>query len=234
MEARLPTSRMSYPKERRRHQRYEVHDLTGKVRGDDRAQVLDLSVNGLAVETDSWLKVGETYNLRVHAGADHLDLAGRVSWCRLVAMAPRESGERRPRYRAGIEFGDALSDKARRVLDFAQRSGLVAPPDRVFARFVPVDGALDVTLDHPCEIHRISLGGVQIRCRRKPEIGERLLLQFEASGVPITLQVEVRDVQERDPDEPGGYPRFDIGVAFVGLSAEQRQALDGLLERFRT
>jgi hypothetical protein len=222
---------MTYPKERRRHRRYEVHDLTGKVRGDDRAQVLDLSVNGLAIETDAWLKVGETYTLRVHAGEDYLDLTGKVSWCRLVAMAPRDSGDRRPRYRAGIEFGDALSEKARQVLAFAQKSGLVAAPDRIFARFVPTEGTLDVTLDHPCEIRRASIGGVQIRCRCQPEVGQRLLLQFEAAGVSIAPLVEVRDVQEREPDEPGGYPRYDIGLAFVGLTAEERRALDSLLEQ---
>jgi hypothetical protein len=220
---------MSHPQERRRHSRHEVHDLTGHLRADDRAQVLDLSVNGLAIETDSWLKVGETYTVRVQAGEDQLDVAGKVSWCRLVAMAPRESGERRPRYRAGIEFGDALSEKARRILSFAQKNGLVAAPDRIFARFVPSRQALDVAVDHPCEIRRASAGGLLLRCARCPEIGERLDLRFEVSGKPLATTVEVRDIQEREPDEPGGAPVHDIGVAFVELTLELRAALDHLL-----
>jgi Tfp pilus assembly protein PilZ len=224
---------MPHPEERRRHTRYEVHDLTGHLRADDRAQVLDLSVNGLAIETDAWLQVGETYTVRVQAGEDQLDVAGKVSWCRLVAMAPRDSGERRPRYRAGIEFGDALTDKARRILSFAQRNGLVARPDRVFARFVPSRQAVDAAVDHPCEIRRASAGGLLLRCGRRPEMGERLVLRFEISGKPMATTVEVRDVQEAEPEEADGAPVHDIGVAFVELTLEQRAALDRLLEPSR-
>lgn len=221
---------MTHPQERRRHDRFEVHDLTGHLRGDDRARVLDLSVNGLAIETDAWLKVGETYTIRVQAGEDQLDVTGKVSWCRLVAMAPRESGERRPRYRAGIEFGDALSDKARRILEFAQNSGLVAAPDRIFARFVPSRQTLDVAVEHPCEILRASAGGLLLRSTRRAEIGERLVLRFATSGPPLATHVEVRDVQAREVEDPAADPAYDLGVAFIELSLEQRKMLDRLLE----
>lgn len=221
---------MSYPQERRRHSRYEVHDLTGHLRGDDRAQVLDLSVNGLAIETDAWLKVGETYILRVQAGAESLDVAGKVSWCRLVAMAPNHTGERRPRYRAGIEFGNALSDKGRRILEFAQHSGLVARPDRIFARFVPSRQALDVAVDHPCEIRRASAGGLLLRCARRAELGERLVLRVETAAGKLSTTVEVRDVKMHEPDGQSTVPSYDLGVAFVELTLDQRALLDRLLE----
>jgi hypothetical protein len=222
---------MSHPSERRRHTRHEVHDLTGHLRGDDRAQVLDLSVNGLAIETDAWLKVGETYTIRVHAGADQMDVAGLVSWCRLVAMAPRDSGERRPRYRAGIEFGDALSEKARQILDFARKSGLVSSPDRIFARFVPSQKALDVAVDHPCEILRASAGGMLIRCSRRPEIGERLEIRFPAPEGQLATTVEVRDVQQHSAEDAAAPPSYDIGVAFVEMTLGQRARLDQLLKQ---
>jgi hypothetical protein len=219
---------MSVPKERRRHRRHEVHGLTGHLRGDDRAQVLDLSVDGLALETDAWLQVGQMYTLRVDAGEERLDVAGQVSWCRLVAMAPGQGGERRPRYRAGLQFGNALSEKARRILEFAQRSGLVTPPDRIFARFVPAGRALGVAVEHPCEIRRASPSGLLLRCARRAELGESLVVRFEGAA-GLTANVEVRDVKEHPSDDPGSTPVYDLGVAFVGLTLEQRSELDRVL-----
>lgn len=65
--------------------------------------VLDLSRDGLAIESTTALRPGQRYTFTLTIG-EHLEtLRARVLWCRLQTTERLPNGDVRPLYRAGIE-----------------------------------------------------------------------------------------------------------------------------------
>jgi len=86
-------------KERRTRKRHatepiEVSSLTFQ------GQVLNLSMDGLAIETATALPPGKQLSLKIDGEGS--TVTGRVKWSRLSALRRSEEGGAEPIYRAGI------------------------------------------------------------------------------------------------------------------------------------
>ena len=67
-------------------------------------QVLNLSLNGLAIETTDGLHIGKKHRLRMKLESRILVLEATVRWCRLKRIHPKLDGDLVPIYRAGLEI----------------------------------------------------------------------------------------------------------------------------------
>jgi hypothetical protein len=218
---------MSDGEDKRRHPRYEVRGLAGNLRYDMNARVLNLSVDGMALETTSWLHVGKDYQLKIGSGDDCLDIVGRVVWCHLVGNRTRDA-ETRPIYQAGVQFGEALSEQARRILSFVRRAGVVGVASRVFGRFrVRQEEAVDVAFEHAFEVRRVSLSGLLLEADLLPEVGSRFALEIPTPAGTLTPSVTVKSLEQSATS--GGAPVTRIGVEFVNLSDDDRQIVEALI-----
>lgn len=215
--------------EKRQHPRYEVEGLDGRLRYNTDARVLNLSVDGMALETPAWLHVGKEYRLKLGSGEELLDLEGTVVWCHLVGNRTRRDGSTGPLYQAGVRFGETLSDQARRILNFVRRAGVVGVASRVFGRFkVRREEAVDVAFEHPFEIVRISLSGMLLEADLLPDVGAHFSLEVETPAGVLNPVVVVRYVEPAL--NPAGEPTQSIGVEFHRLTDEDRKLLKRLID----
>jgi len=220
---------MNQDDDKRSHPRYEVRGVGGKLRYDMNARVLNLSVDGMALETTSWLHVGKDYHLKVGSGDDYLDLAGRVVWCHLVGSRSRAGDGGGPVYQAGVHFGEALSEQARRILSFVRRAGVVGVASRVFGRFkVRKEESVDVAFEHEFELRRLSLSGLLLEADLLPEVGSRFTLELDTSAGRFAPTVVVRSLEQSF--SPGGEPTTRIGVEFHQLGSDDLTLLEGLID----
>lgn len=222
----------SKTEEKRRHRRYTVEGVRGSLRLSMDATILNLSVDGMALETNSWLSVGRKYSFKLRRnGGDDILLGGEVVWCNLVRTARDASGETLPVYRAGIKFDDVLSETAREVRSFIEQNAVVRlDSTRLFGRFrIPEKGA-DVALEQDFEVRKISFSGMLIEADFVPDLESRFRIEIESATRPVAVAVRVAHVKElENPDAAGA----EIGVEFLDLTEEAREALAALLGRGR-
>jgi hypothetical protein len=213
-------------KEQRHHPRYELQGIGGTLRYDMNARVLNLSLDGMALETSAWLHVGKSYRLRVGAGDDAVDLDGTVVWCHLLGSRGRGDGG--PVYQAGVHFGETLSEKAQRLLSFIRRAGVIGVVTRVFGRFkLRREEAVDVAFEHHFEVRRLSVSGLLIEADLLPEVGARFVLEVDTPFGPLSPTVVVRSLEQGRTAE--GQPTSHIGVAFDHLAADDRRVLEQVI-----
>lgn len=220
----------SKAEEKRRHRRYNVEGVRGSLRLSMDATILNLSVDGMALETNSWLSVGRKYSFKLRRdGGEGILLLGEVVWCNLVRTTRDDRGETLPVYRAGIKFDDVLSETAREVRSFIEQNAVVRlDSTRLFGRFrIPEKGA-DVALEQDFEVRKISFSGMLIEADLVPDLESRFRVEIQSESKPVAVAVRVAHVKELD--NPEGL-RAEIGVEFLDLTDEARNALATLLGR---
>jgi hypothetical protein len=220
---------MNQESDKRTHPRYEVQGVGGRLRYDMNARVLNLSVDGMALETTSWLHVGKDYHLKVGSGDDYIGLTGRVVWCHLIGSRSRSGDGGGPVYQAGVHFGEALTEQARRILSFVRRAGVVGVASRVFGRFkVRKEESVDVAFEHEFELRRLSLAGMLLEADLLPEVGSRFTLELDTPAGRFAPTVVVRSLEQSF--SPGGEPTTRIGVEFLQLGEDDRALLQRLID----
>ncbi|MCH7665727.1 MAG: PilZ domain-containing protein [Acidobacteria bacterium] len=75
------------------------------------SKLVNMSISGMAVESNRGLPVGGSWIFRVGTDAIAYEIPGKICWCRLQRTV-KIDGEVRPIYRTGVEFDDLLSGKA--------------------------------------------------------------------------------------------------------------------------
>ena len=113
---------MAENSENRRHPRYIVEDIHGNVLYTSDIEVLNISVDGAAIETARRLEVNREYSFRINYKDISLSLKGSVVWALLTSRSKKGTQGSVPVYRAGIKFTDVLSEKAEALLKFIEEN----------------------------------------------------------------------------------------------------------------
>jgi len=225
-----PASGAEGGSERRRHRRYDVEDVLGHLRLSFDAKILNLSLDGMALETHGWLRVGRRYSFKIRHSDASIDLGGMVSWCTLV-RTEHVGEEILPVYRAGVQFEDALTEKALQVRGFLEQNAL-KPLDstRAFGRFrLRRGGAVDVDVCRDFVVRRLSLSGLLLETDLLPELDARFELELRLGEREIQVPARVAYVERLEMES--GEPRAEIGMEFLSLTMEARRLLEQLMER---
>ncbi len=230
---------------RRTHPRYEVEGIRGHFALNADVDIVDVSVNGVGIETHTYLGVGRDYSLRVTREEGDLRLTGRVVWCTLVRTERNGAGDIFPVYRAGIRFRDILSDDGREWIDFLGERAVVSPDPRLFGRFALDEGSeVDLEGGSSFEVISLSLGGMLIEIPYPDEarhglVGQTLRLDITLEE-GLRLRAEGEGIYSMEPpaspklvpaegvkDETAS--RIRLGVRFVRMSRADREALTGFV-----
>ena len=210
--------------ERRRSPRYMVRDVHGSLLFVAEGRVLDMSLTGMSVETDTRLRLNRTYSLKLR-NDDGLEvpLAATVVWCQLrQARSTSPSGT--VVYVAGLRFEDVLSEKAESLISFLQSAAVISVETRLCGRFrACFREAIDLKTEYDFEVKSVSASGMLIVTELAAEQGSLFEMELDLESYP--LRVLGRAAYVRSLPVKAGPPQEELGVEFVDLTEQDRNAL---------
>lgn len=221
---------MSQDDNRRLQDRFSTDNVHGNFSYSVEASVLNLSLGGLAVRTNTQLSIGRKYQFRLGAEADSVLLTGAVRWCRMSGTRREDSGDIVPVYDAGISFDDVLTEKAEELLEFMERNITLEVKRRIAGRF-KIDTKGSVVLESESEfvVQQISISGMMIEAEiaLKPDTELELEMRlgrrkFSSSGRVIYL-AEIA-LQEGDL-------RYRMGVEFLRTAESKQRVLEEFIRK---
>jgi len=214
---------------RRRDRRFEVLDVVGSLVLKAEVRVVNLSVAGMAVETNQPMTAGQHCVVGVGRAGQRVDFSGRVVWCELDPDRDGEGGFDRV-FRAGVRFEEVHDGQAVSLQRLIETSASFEPGRPLPGKFVAADGrAVGTGVQGSFEIRRLSLSGMIVETDLALRHGEAVA--FEArlddalfSGRGLVERVEPSQVV-------GDCSRFLVGLAFRTLSNRSRDILDNHVAR---
>ena len=166
--------------ERRKHPRYDVAGLRGHLVVPIQIRVINVSLGGMALETNSYLQFGRAYTFKLEGGEQSLSLTGTVAWCSLKKTLRSPTGEVLPVYRAGLKFEALSAERTRDLWDLIRRHALIEIEESVLGRFrvdLPADTRLGSSYDFA--VRKLSLSGLLIETDFEPELDARFELRIQ-------------------------------------------------------
>lgn len=219
---------MTEEPEKRRHPRYEVEEVRGRLRATLEGEVINLSVRGMALRTRSWLSPGRTYTLKLEAKNRTISLEGTVARCRLAAPGTGEEGG--TLYEAGIEFEGVMSEAAEQVLRLIEERSTTRLERRAFGRFnLRDEDGLRLETTPEFEVRKVSRSGLLIESDYVPAPEERIDADIRMED--RTLHAELRVAYVHRIGRSGDDPRAEIGVEILDMPEEDRAAYVAMIDR---
>lgn len=216
---------MTRDDKRRRQDRFSTDNVQGNFSYAVEARVLNLSLGGLAVRTNTQLSIGRKYRFSLGGEADSVQLTGAVRWCRMSGTEKKETGDIVPVYEAGISFDDVLTDKAEELLEFMEKNITLDLKRRIAGRFkVETSDPLVLESDTDYVVKQISIAGMMIESdvALKPDTELELEMRlgrrkFTSAGRVIYLaEIALKDE----------VLRYRMGVEFTKIPKERVKALE--------
>ncbi|MCL4809775.1 MAG: PilZ domain-containing protein [Thermoanaerobaculia bacterium] len=212
----------------RRHKRYEVHDVHGALLFRTTVQVKNLSVSGLALETAERLQLGRTYAIRLAGDGDAVDVSGTIRWCHLASSRPKDGGEPRAVYEAGLAFEEIFTEKARGLLGFLEHHVVLSPHERLTGRFrAEALRPAELEARYEFEVLRLSLGGMLVRTSLEASLGDVYGLELLLRDGLVSLDGRVAYSQRGDAVK--GEVATQLGMEFLEMSEEARRSVAGFI-----
>jgi hypothetical protein len=217
--------------EKRSHARLPVEDVSGGFRFSTNAKIVNLSLDGMSLETSDYLQVGRSYSLRLTHEEEELSLGGSVVWCRMVGTTRTESGDSIPVYSAGLQFENLLKGTAREVHRFLDSNAVVSLEKRLFGRFrLDEEDTADLGSEASFRVEKISLKGMQLASDTFVEPEKVLDMQLRIGGKDLTVHGRVVHSTRLEP-QPGVESASQLGIEFTDLEKATQQAIRKLIRK---
>jgi hypothetical protein len=213
---------------KRRHPRFTVEGLVGKVTSVAQVEVVNLSLSGVAIKAEQRLNIGREYTLRLEMGERTVQVKGTVVWSTLSGLRPNAAGEARPLYSAGLRFVDVLNDKVLGIMQFID-SHKVEEENRLGGLRFQIDAA-GTLLDNPesYQVRLISMSGMLIDAGRELAVGSEHPMELQPQGRdPIGFTGRVAPYVKPTAGTPG---RWEIGIEFVDMPEEHEARLRAFIQ----
>ncbi len=213
--------------ERRQRRRHGIEDVRASVLFSHECRILNLSADGMAVQTGVPLAPGRSYTVKVEGGSPQLRLAGTVAWCRLQGTARNEQGESLPQYAAGIELQPKLSETARELSRLLEDKGVIQLERSLDGYLVPHGALPEGGAASSFAVLGLSRTGMVVSAPLSARRDDLLDLRVELGGGPLELTVrvtKVRPVGDRD-----GQPFAELTLEHVEMAAAARGTLEALI-----
>ena len=186
-----------------------------------------MSLTGAAIETNHYLRVGETVVFQAPHKDGDIHMQAKVVWCRLVSTRNTPRGDSEPVYSAGVSFSDVLTAKAKALFDLLRNSDKVTVETRVTGRFrLELADPVKLDREHEFSAKQVSISGMLIETNLSPELDSVFEMRINL-GTPITVQGRIVHIQ--DLAQSGAPTRYRLGVEFVNLPSESRDALESYI-----
>ncbi len=213
--------------ERRRQGRRAVTDAAGWFRLGADFQLIDVSLDGIGVESTVPLQIGRVYTGTVEWEGERIQVTGRVAWSALVRTAKGDGGDVVPIYHAGIHFvepADAALAERRRLIAHATT---YRPGDRLFGRYEALPEHARLQLDSAFRVRKLSRRGMLIETAEPLEIEAVLDLDLDLDGSNLRCRGRVASREEARESE--GQMVHPAGIEFVDLGGGAGAVLEAYL-----
>ncbi|MCX5718831.1 MAG: PilZ domain-containing protein [Nitrospirae bacterium] len=218
------------PKEnKRRNRRYFVNGVKGNVLYPSDLHIINISIDGAAIETKKRLELNREYSFKVKYKDSFLHLKGLVVWSILSQTEKRHSGEIMPIYKAGIKFTNILNERATMLLKFIEENRIKTYEKRFGGIRVKIASSKDVKIELPCkyEVKKISLSGMLIETESPFEINVQYEMEFSVNDHRVNVIGKVSNcakIVSEDVD------KYDIGIEFIEMSDKDKEILKSFLD----
>ncbi|NOZ24740.1 MAG: PilZ domain-containing protein [Nitrospirae bacterium] len=217
--------------ERRKNKRYDVEGIEGCLTFVLNVKILNMSLDGMAVEANHMISVNKEYTIKVNHKGELLDLKGRVIWSKLYKTTVTPEGDVIPIYRAGIKFEDVLNEKTLSLLAFIEKSRILTLEKRILGRFNLKSGDAHMQCPHNFTVRKISLSGMLIESDTPLAADSEFVMTLTRSDDGKELSIKGRVASLIEPeltDAP-----YRIGIEFISPSDEDmavlKEYIDSLL-----
>jgi len=214
--------------ERRRHKRYTVDGVYGNVLYPSDLEILNMSIDGAAIETSRRLDINREYTFKIKHRGSVVNFRGRVIWSLLTNKELKDQNKIVPIYRAGIRFTDTLNEKGAQLMNFIEENKIKTLERRVVGVRFKIDAPQNIKVDYPYkyEVKKMSISGMLVETGYPLKINARYHIEifFENNVVELIGRV-VYCAEVKAGDE-----KFNIGIEFVEMPDDKR----ALIKKFLT
>jgi hypothetical protein len=208
----------------RRNTRYIVDNLAGNVFYTSELEVLNLSIDGAAIETARRLELNREYTFKLKCNNSLLSLRGIVVWAILVSKVDKHTGAISPVYRAGIRFTDTLNEKASMLIKFIEENKTRNLENRLGGvRFkISAKEQMKVDLIHEYRVRKISLSGMLVETEYPLGVESCHDIELFINSHSLAILGRVANIKDVITD---GVLKYEIGIEFSEMSEENKQLL---------
>jgi len=213
----------------RRNKRHVVEGIEGNVLYTSDIEVLNLSIDGAAIETVKRLELNRTYTFKIKYHDSYISLKGCVVWAILVSKMDKNTGDVSPVYRAGIRFADTLSEKANMLQQFIEDTRIKKRENRLGGvRFnISSDGHMKVDLQHEYKVIKISLSGMLVETGYPLDIESQYDIELFINEHNLKIVGRVAYSKEAVVDN---IAKYEIGIEFFEISEDDEHILQEFLD----
>jgi hypothetical protein len=213
----------------RRNKRHVVEGIEGNVLYTSDIEVLNLSIDGAAIETAKRLELNREYTFKIKYHDSFISLRGRVVWAILVSKLDKDTGAVTPVYRAGVRFSDTLSEKASMLLQFIEDTRIKKRENRLGGvRFnISSTEHMKVDLPHEYKVMKISLSGMLAETEYPLDIESHYNIELFINGRNLKIVGRVAYSKEVVVDN---IAKYEIGIEFFEISEDDERILQEFLD----
>lgn len=106
-----------YDIDRRRYNRVRTEGIYGNILNSNDLEILNISINGAAIETARRVELNREYTIRIHVHESSFHIRALIVWAMLIS---KEKSDKTivPLYRAGVKFMHVPNDKANLIRNY--------------------------------------------------------------------------------------------------------------------
>ncbi len=219
--------------EKRIHKRFIVKGIHGNLLYPADVKVLDISLDGVAIETTKWPDLKREYTLKIKYKEGILKLRGRIVWANLSSPKKTSSGEVIPIYRAGMRFNnDTLTENTTSLINFIEENKIRTLEKRITGVRFKIAAPENIQLDYPYkyEVKRMSLSGMLIEIENPLDLNSRYDIELFINENVVKVEGRVANCTEIKMESGAVY---DIGIEFVKLPDNDMELLKKFLITFQ-
>ncbi len=214
--------------EKRRYKRFVVEGIEGVLMFTTDVEILNISINGVALRASRRLELGREYTLKLEYKDKVVPMTGVVVWSVLSELHRDQHSENVPFYKAGLRFSDVVSSKMAMLIDFIESHKLIEG-QRLNIRFeVTSPDKAVLGGPHNYRVKKVSRGGMLIETDMPFDLEERIPMEVYIDG-----RNEIRFIGRiaSCSEIADAIPRhFDIGVEFIDMSQDNRKRLEEFID----
>lgn len=214
----------------------EFMKINGKLMFASTVDIIDISLGGIALQTNKTLKIDTEYMLRVETKGRSISVKGLVVWSTPSGSRQTAEGEIAPLYSVGMRFNDLNTEKINDLIEFIEShkleleavklhsmSGL-----RVNMRYhLATNGESLLTCPQDFLVKEISLRDVLIETDHAFELDQELpMLIFLPGESEISLTGRIASCIPIKTAEP---KQVAIGIEFLNMKKENAEKLTGFI-----
>lgn len=220
---------MSDNNDNRRYKRYFVDGMHGNLLYSSDIEVLNISIDGAAIETTKRLELNREYTFKIRYKDANLTLKGRVVWAILISKEKKDSKTAIPVYRAGVAFADTLSEKANMLLDFIEEHKIKTFKSRLGTVRFKISNTDNIKIDLPYryKVKKISLAGMLAETEYPMEIDSDHDIELFLNDNVINIVGRIANCEKL---EGGKIVIYNTGIEFMQMSDRDIKLLENYLE----